>query len=71
MRMAYDQNGTLLVNHGLGWQSAGASPQPPALSGGSNCGCGELGQAATGAAWLPIALLLGGLWAISALISSR
>lgn len=73
MRMAYNQNGQLIVDHGLGWSQPTSAP---ALGDDGGCGCGRrtdgaLGQAQTGSAFVPLALALGGLWAVSALLGGR
>lgn len=76
MRMAYDQNGQLIVDRGLGWVPA--APAAPALSGEADCGCGKkkkkgaengsLGASEKGSTVVPLLLTLGALWGVSALL---
>jgi hypothetical protein len=75
--MAYDQNGALMIDRGLGWVPAAPAP---ALGDDGGCGCGRntaepaqagLGAAETGSAWMPIGLALVGIWVVSAMLAGK
>lgn len=69
MRMAYAQNGQLMIDRGLGWTPAAAAPGP--IQQAYDPGLGATPAAETGSGPMLVVGALLGLWAISSLIGNH